>query len=176
MSRGLVTERGKRAFVYWLAQHVTHGAVGAGDWPDKFNPPLEDYDGDGLVAEIGRVPILAVRYLVRDPAGTIVFDGDPTTYRYATQTEIDAAAADPDGATAPSADIEFEFEIPANTINGTIICEIGLFTDSVCSVPGFAVPAQVTTAGQPFYLVNIPADSMYANKVFNRRVRIDGTN
>lgn len=175
-SRGLIPDRGKRAFAKWLATAVTHGAVGRVAWPDPFNPTLESYSAGGLADEIGRVPIKAVRYLIPDVSGTLTFDGDAVTYRYATQTEIDAAAADAHGPLAPSADVEFEFEITPNTINGEVVGEIGLFIGSTTAVSTFATPVQTTQIGQIAYVVRISADSIYADKLFNRRVRIDNTN
>lgn len=174
---GLLPERAKRRMALLLAQTVTHAAVGRGTWPDLFNPPGEDYLADGLADEIGRIEIDAVRYLIPDPAGPISFDGDPASYRYATAPETAAALADPLGPIAPSADMEFAFVIPQNTITGQVICQVGLFTDSVTAVTGFAAfPGQVTSPGQPLYLVNFSADSIYANKEFDRRVRIDMSN
>ena len=170
MLRGLIPDRAKRYHARYLAQHVTHGAVGSGTWVDKFNPPLEDYEGAGLTAEFGRVPIKAVRYLIADPAGALSYDGDPAKYRYCTQAEIDAAEA---LSLAPTNDVEFEFEIPANSANGQTVCEVALFLDATCSVAGFATPAQVTQAGIPVYLCNLPGpDSLYADKIFNRRCRL----
>lgn len=175
--RGIIADRGKRKFAKWLETAVTHGAVGRRTWVDPFAPPVENYAAAELEDEIGRVAIKAVRYLMPDPAGTLVFDGDPAKYRYATTQEIDDAAADPQGALAPSADIEFEFEIPVNTINGEQVSQIGLFIGSTTSVPGFATyPAQVTQVGQPIYLLNIPSDPIYADKLFNRRVRLNASN
>lgn len=173
MPRGLIPLRGKLAHAKHLADHVTHGAVGRGSWADKFNPPLEDFNGAGLTSEIGRVPVKAVRYLVPDPAGTIFFDGDAAAYRYCTQVEVDAAAADPAGPLAPSNDVEFEFEIPPNVMNGEVICELGLFLDSTTAVAGYATAAQVTNPGHPVYVCNLPGpDSIYSDKIFNRRCRI----
>lgn len=270
--RGLIPFRGKKAFTLWLAQHVTHAAVGRANWPDAFNPPIENYAAtpaawkatnytlvaivaasivqDGVTAianglynltvdagtsagtlkltynagaavdnvapntvavqlhggaagtitvnvgalpgtlpqtdsvtvafgldnEIGRMAVTAINYLIPDPLGTIIFDGDPATYRYALPGEIAAALADPQGPLAPSADVEFTFEIPANTITGEVICQIGLFANAVTPGPGFTPLTQVSQVGEPVYLVNFPADSIYANKVFNRRIRVDASN
>lgn len=169
MPRGLIPDQGRRAHAKFLADGVTHGAVGRGTWLDKFNPPLEDFLAAGLTSEIGRVPIKAVRFLTPDPAGTIQFDGDPVLYRYCTAPETAAAAL---LSLAPSPDVEFEFEIPANAMNGETICEAALFLHSTTSVAGYALPAQVTAPGQLLYLVNLLPDSMYADKIFNRRCRI----
>jgi hypothetical protein len=90
MAAGLFTTSGDCALAKFLYDNVSHVAIGSGNWPDPFNPTVEQYNDDALYHEIGRVPVALKQYLMEDPNGTITFLGDGTLYRVATPQEVAA--------------------------------------------------------------------------------------
>jgi len=173
MPNGLITELGKRRTAYFWAQQVTHGAFGRPVGDDPFNPPLENYLATGLASEIGRAPIRAVRYLIADPAGAVIYrlpngstDGP---YRYATPAEIDVAAA---LGVAPATMVEFEFAMPPNVALGETYGEIGLFLDSAITATDWATPAQVSDPGTLFYSLTLGAKAIEVDEEIVRRVAL----
>ena len=169
MPNGLLPLAGKKALAYHAGQNITHAAIGRGNWDDKQNPPMEDFNGDELKSEIGRITIQEVAYLMADAAGTIQFSGDSNKYRFATELEIADAAADE---LAPSNQVCFKFVIPQNVANGELVCEIALIYQGETSTAGFATGAQVTDPGHVFYVVNIPGNPLEPDKELERWVRV----
>jgi hypothetical protein len=169
MPNGLLPLAGKKALAYHAGQNVTHAAIGRGDWADKQNPPMEDFNGDALKDEIGRITISEVAYLMADAEGTIQFSGDSSHYRFATEAEIDDAALEE---LAPSNQVVFKFIIPENVAVGELVCEIALIYQGTTTTAGFATGGQVTDPGHVFYVVNIPGNPIEPDKELERWVRV----
>jgi hypothetical protein len=173
MPNGIITDRGKRRTALYWAQHVTHGAFGRPVGTDPFNPPLEDYAATALSDEIGRAPVRAVRYLMADPTGTVLYrlpnGSSDGPYRYATTAEVSAAAAQ---GLAPSAMVEFEFAMPPNVAVGETYGEIGLLLDAAITATAWATPAQVTTPGTLFYALTLGAKTIEPDEEIVRRIAL----
>lgn len=169
MPSGMITNIGERALARFLAQNISHAAIGRGNWVDKSNPPGEDYLAEGLTSEIGRIPPSEFAYLIEDVAGTIEFSDDPSTYRLATVQEIADAEL---RALAPSRHLMVKVLVPANVAVGEAVCEIGLFIGSQTQTAGFAVPAQVTDPGEIAWVGNVPISTLEVDAEFERWIHL----